>query len=102
MFKGGIIAQWLANLLPDPDAPGSIPSFLDFLEVKLSMSLKVIQQRCFEESGQKLDNVVRTHLVVASGKIVLKVLNLTLSGADFAFLDDQSLAKRCVRKNNLY
>ena len=30
------------------------------------------QQICLEKSGQRLENVDRTHLVLASGKLVLK------------------------------
>ena len=29
-------------------------------------------EHCFEESGQRLENVDRTHLVLASGKLVLQ------------------------------
>ena len=33
---------------------------------------RVNQRRCLEESGQRLENVDRTHLVLASGKLVLQ------------------------------
>ena len=32
---------------------------------------RVNQRRCLEESGQRLENVDQTHLVLASGKLVL-------------------------------
>ena len=33
---------------------------------------QVNQRRCLEESGQRLENVDRTHLVLARGKLVLQ------------------------------
>ena len=60
---GGIIAQWLAYLRPDPAAPGSIP--------RLGLA-EVNQQQWLDESGQCLENVDRTHLALASGKPVLQ------------------------------
>ena len=65
------MAQWFAYLLPDPAGPGLIPSFPDiFSEEKIGSAAKVNQQRCFEESGQWLENVDQTHLEL-SGKLVV-------------------------------
>ena len=65
---GGSIVQWLAYLLTDPAALGSSPSFTEFFsEEKISDVAKVIQQRWLEENGLWLENVDRTHLVLASG-----------------------------------
>ena len=60
-------------MLPDPPAPGSIPSIPEiFSEEKIANDSKVHQQRCFEESEQWLENVDSIHLVLASGKLVLQ------------------------------
>ena len=56
------MSQWIAYLLPDPAAPGSIPSVPDVAEGN--------QQRCSEESEQWLENVERNHLVLASGELL--------------------------------
>ena len=37
---------------------------------------EVNQRQCLEESGQWLENVDRTHLVLASGKLVLQKRNI--------------------------
>ena len=71
-WGGGRIAQWLAYLLPDPAALGSIhsvPKIVDIAEVN--------QQCCLEESGRWLENFDLTHLGLASGKLVIhkKLLN---------------------------
>ena len=50
----------LVHLALHPAAPGSIP---DVAEIN--------RRRWLEESGQRLENVDRTHLVLASGKQVL-------------------------------
>ena len=61
---GGQHSTEVANLLPDPAALGSLPSIHDFFsEKKLS---------CFQETGRWLESVDRTHLVLASGKLVLQ------------------------------
>ena len=72
---GDSIAQWLAHLLLSPAAPGSshsIPKKLS--EEKMVEGAAVHQRRCLEESGQWLENVNRTHLVLASSKLLLKKL----------------------------
>ena len=67
---GGSIAQWLAHLLPDPAALGLVPSIPEiFSEEKI---VNVRQMNCSDESGQCLENVYSTHLVLASGKLVLQ------------------------------
>ena len=58
------MAQWLAYLLPDPAALGSIPS-IPIIDIVV-----VNQQRRLHESGLWLENFDRTHLVLASGKHV--------------------------------
>ena len=70
---GGILAQKLAYLLLDPAAPGSIPCGPKiFSEEKIVNITEVNQRHCLEESGQWLENVDQTHLVLASGKPVLQ------------------------------
>ena len=65
---GGTIALWLEYLLPDPTAPGLIPSIPEFFfRGKMVDAAEVNQRRCIEESGQWLENVDQTHLVLASG-----------------------------------
>ena len=55
---GGSIAQWLAYLLPDPAGLALNPSIPKLLsEEKIVNVAEVNQQRCFEESGQRLENV---------------------------------------------
>ena len=60
-------------MLPDPAAPGLIPSIpQNFTEENIVNVAEVNQQRCIEESGQRLENVDQTHLVLASGMLVLQ------------------------------
>ena len=58
-------------MLPDPAAPGLTPSFPKISEGKIGNVADVNRWCCLEESGQWLGNVDRTHLVLASGKLVL-------------------------------
>ena len=70
-LKGGSIAQWLSILASVPAATDSIPS--GFFQMKKIVDVGGVNQwRCLEESGQRLKNVDRTHLVLASGKLVLQ------------------------------
>ena len=55
---------------PDPAALGSIPSVPKKIRNFFAVA-EVNQQRCLEESGLCLENVDLTHLVLASGKLVL-------------------------------
>ena len=65
-------AEYIEYLLPDPAALGSIPSIPAISsEGKIVDVAEVNQQHCLEESGQWLENVDRTHQVLASGKLVL-------------------------------
>ena len=54
-------------MLPGPAALGSISRVLEIVNVA-----EVNQQFCSEESGQRLENVDRTHLVRVSGNLVLQ------------------------------
>ena len=73
MGGGGRIAQRLAYLLPSTPVPGSMPSIPNKIsEIKIFNVAEVNQQCCLEESGQWLENVNQTHLVLASGKLVLQ------------------------------
>ena len=50
-----------------------------FLQEKNAKVAEINNRRCLDESGQWLENVDRTNLVLASGKLVLqKVLQITL------------------------
>ena len=64
---GGSVEQLLAHLLPYPAAPGSI---LTVFEHKIVNVVEVNQRLCLEESGQWLENIDQTHLVLAGGKLV--------------------------------
>ena len=60
-------------MLPDPAAPGlifSVPQ--NFTEENIVNVAEVNQQRCIEESGQWLENVGQTYLVLASGMLELQ------------------------------
>ena len=55
--------------------PGSILIVPEtFSDEKIVDVAGVNHRRCFEESGQWHENVGRTHLVLASGKLVLQKL----------------------------
>ena len=72
-FNGnrGSIAQWLACLLPDPAALGSIPSIPKYFSDKTIVdAAEVNQLRYLEESGQWLENVDLNHRALVSGKLV--------------------------------
>ena len=47
-----------------------------FLEIKFVHLAEINQWRCLEESGQWLENVDGTHLVLASGKLELQKILL--------------------------
>ena len=62
-----------STLASHPAAPGSdlgIPIFLG--KLILMLLDQVNQWRCLEESGKRLENVDRTHLVLARGKLVIQ------------------------------
>ena len=62
---GGTIAQWLAYFLPDPAAPAMIPRVhAIFYKEKIVNVAEDYRRRCLEESGQWLENVDQTHLVL--------------------------------------
>ena len=66
-------AQWIVFLLPDPAAPGLIPRVHKKNSVIKTVNIANVNQRHYlEESGQWLENVDRTHQVLASGKLVLQ------------------------------
>ena len=61
-------------MLPHPSAPSSILSVPEkFSEEQIDNIADVNQLCCQEESGKWLANVVRTHLVLATGKLVLQI-----------------------------
>ena len=53
-------------------APGTIPSIPKKFSGKIINFAEVNQLCWLEDSGQRLENVDRTHLVLASGKPVLQ------------------------------
>ena len=70
----GSIAQWLVFLPPDPVPSGSIPSITkNISEEKIVNVAKVNQMHYFDGNGQWLENVDKTHQVLASGKLVLQI-----------------------------
>ena len=66
------ISQWFACLHLDIAAPGLIPSIPKMFSEKIVDAADVNQWRCLELSGQWLENVDRSHLVLASGKVALQ------------------------------
>ena len=65
MFNLGAAQQRGSVLASHPTAPGLIPSIPKIINVA-----KVNQWRYLEESGQWLEHVDQTHLVLDSGKPV--------------------------------
>ena len=64
---------------------------------------EVNQRRCIEESGQWLENVDRTHLVLASGELVLQTKNLCgIDGSlqQGSFFKEPSLNLHLRQSNN--
>ena len=60
------VVKWLAYLLPDPAAPGLIPSIPKIFSEKNIAQVGEVNQWCWlEESGQWLENVDRTHQVAS-------------------------------------
>ena len=72
--KGAFIAQWLMAKLPDPAGPSLIPGIPKcFSEKKLLMLMRFISGASAKSSAQqRLNNIVQTYLVLASGKLVLQ------------------------------
>ena len=69
MDPGGSIAQWLACLIPDPAVTCLNPSIPEIFSEEICFDIaEVIQWRWSEESGQRLENVDQTYLVLDSGK----------------------------------
>ena len=79
---GGRITQWLSYLLPDPAAPGLIPSIPQIVSEEKTVNVAEVNQWCYlEESGLRLENVDPTHLVLANGRLVVRkifVANLSV------------------------
>ena len=57
----------------DPTDLGLIPNIPQKISEEKNVAVaEVYQPHCLEESGQWLENVDQTHLVLASGKLVLQ------------------------------
>ena len=70
---GGSIAQWFTYLLLYPAAPGLIPSIPKTNFREKIVDVEAVNQQCSpEESGQWLENIDRTHAVLASDNLVLQ------------------------------
>ena len=75
--RAGCIAQWLAYLPLDPAALSLIPRVPKKNSVeKIVHAADLKQQHCLEKSGQCLENVDQTHLVLASGKLVQQKISV--------------------------
>ena len=71
-------------LATGPSCPSSDPSSPKiFSEEKIVDVAEVNEWRCFEESEQWLENVDRTHLVFASGKLVLQNVREVVGSCPF-------------------
>ena len=71
VLKWGSIAQWLAYLLLSQQPQVRFPAFSKKFQRK-NCQWCIGQRRCLEESGQWIENVDRSHLVLASGRLVLQ------------------------------
>ena len=81
---GSSFAKWLAYLLLDPAALGSIPSLpKQFSEGEIVNVAEVNPWRLLKKSEQWLENVGRTHQVLASGKLVLQKKNKAHKGGSW-------------------
>ena len=69
------MAQWFPCLFLNPAAPGLIHSITKKISEEIVDIYKVIYQRCLEESGQRPENVSRSHLALARGKLVKGLVN---------------------------
>ena len=70
-------AYWLANLHPDPAAPGLISSIPKIVfRGKIAVVVEVYHQRWLEEGGEWLENVDPTYLVLVSGQLVLQKIQV--------------------------
>ena len=73
LAQGGSIAQWLAYLLTDSPASGLTPNGPETCsDEKIVDVAEVNQWHCLEECEQRLETVAQTHLVLASGTLVLQ------------------------------
>ena len=89
-------------MLPDPAAPGLIPSVPKIVsKEKIVTAVEVNQRHCLEESRQWLENADRTHLVLANGKPVLQKTFLpevsVAEGVDVGRLPRQVLVQNSRR-----
>ena len=73
---GGCIAQRCSILVPLPVTPGL---FLTIPKIYFSVA-EIYQRPWLEASGQRLENADWTHLVLASGKVVLQKRFYNLGG----------------------
>ena len=70
-------------MLPDPAASSLIPSIPQKIRDKIVDVAEVNQWNCLEEGGQWLENVDQTHLVLASGELVLQKNILNFGSVSF-------------------
>ena len=69
----GRITLWLRYLLPDPAAPGLIPSIPQIVSEEKTVNVAEVNQWCYlEESGLRLENVDQTHIELASSRLVVQ------------------------------
>ena len=73
------MAQWFPYLFLNPAAPGLIRSIPKKMSGEIVDISKVNYRCCLEESGQWPENVDRTHLALASGKLVKGLVKMLLS-----------------------
>ena len=95
----GSIAQWLVFLPPDPVPSGSIPSITKNLSKEKVFNVAEVNQMDFlDGNGQRLENVDRTHQVLASGKLVLQIRTSIGPGFNRSF----SLLFGCFQTENSF
>ena len=71
---GGQRSTMVSILTSGPSCPGfNVTAFPIFFQKFFFVNVAEVNQwRCLEESGQLLENVDQTHLVLSSGRLVLQ------------------------------
>ena len=70
------MAKIFSMLASRPSSPRFNQPFLTFFGGKNVNIANVNQWRCLEENGQRLENADQTHLVLASGKLIVQKIGL--------------------------
>ena len=69
---GGRVAQWIAFSLHTQRPRFDSPRSQNFSDIRIIRCCRDSMTALLRNSGQRLDDVIQTHLVLASGKLVLQ------------------------------